>query len=292
MVRVSWVIESDTDGATLVVTGSWSAGAAEALSAGRADGLVLNYARGFSEQSLAFLREDWNLRRLSVLDRAISDLEPLARLAGALKSLSIQAAPDAELDLAPLDGLHTLAGEWGLLRPTMSEVLGLRAITTWEFDPEDLHDFRNHVELTRLIIKHAPHLRSLRGVSDLGQLAHLQIQGARQLEDLSDLTYVADSLTALWLEDCRRLQDLEYIGQLGKLRELGISDCGEIASFAPMRNLQRLDTLPAWGTTEVLDGDLAPLVDLRELREIRMRDRRRYRPRLDSFVRDAKRIRE
>jgi len=292
MTQVSWVIEKDTEGATLVVTGPWSAGAAEALSAGRADGLVLNYARGFQGHTLAFLSPDWNLRRLDVLDRAIIDLQPLDRLAGSLESLSIQVAPGAELDLGPLGHLHTLAGEWDLLRQSMNQVLGLRAITTWEFGPEDLHDFRDHVELTRLIIKHAPQLRSLAPIGDLGELAHLQIQGAHRLEDLSHLTRVADSLTALWLEDCPQLRDIDDVGQLTNLRELGLGDCGPIASFAPVSNLRHLHTLYAWGTTEVLDGDLAPLVELDELREIRMRARRRYHPPLDSFVRDTKRIRE
>lgn len=81
-----------------MVTGPWSDAAARALARGEADGLVLNYARGFSERSLGLLDGGWPLRLLDVLDRSIVDLDPIGRLAG-LEELSVQAAADAVLDL-------------------------------------------------------------------------------------------------------------------------------------------------------------------------------------------------
>jgi hypothetical protein len=96
----------------------------------------------------------------------------------------------------------------------------------------------------------------------------------------------------LSLEECRSLGALDEIEPLGNLRVLNVGDCGPIESVAPLAGLKHLEYVSAWGTTQVLDGDLTPLIRLPALREVRMRDRREYQPRLGSFVRDAERIRE
>jgi hypothetical protein len=84
----------------------------------------------------------------------------------------------------------------------------------------------------------------------------------------------------LEIETCLGLTALEAIGVLRKLSFLGVSDCGRIDSLSPLANLTELEVLYAWGSTKILDGDLTPLLKLPMLREIRMRDRREYRPRI------------
>lgn len=72
--------------------------------------------------------------------------------------------------------------------------------------------------------------------------------------------------------------------QLRELRLLGFSDCGEIESVAPLGALEQLEELYAWGSTWIVDGDLSPLARLPRLKEIRMRDRRGYKPRGADLV--------
>jgi hypothetical protein len=73
---------------------------------------------------------------------------------------------------------------------------------------------------------------------------------------------------------------IDAVGALRNLRFLGVSDCGRIDSLSPLANLTKLEVLYAWGSTRIVDSDLTPLVKLPMLREIRMRDRREYRPRI------------
>jgi hypothetical protein len=40
----------------------------------------------------------------------------------------------------------------------------------------------------------------------------------------------------------------------------------------------------AWGSTRILDGDLSPLARLPRLKQIRMRNRRGYRPAVGDLV--------
>ena len=91
-------VEESPDGRSLVATGGWTGQAEKVLRGGEVDGLVLNYALGFAEQSLEFLGQ-WDVRRLDLLDRSIIDLSPIERLAGSLENVSVQAAPGAKLDL-------------------------------------------------------------------------------------------------------------------------------------------------------------------------------------------------
>lgn len=91
-----FVIEETAEGRNLVVTGDWSAAAASALLRGSADGLTLNYARGYRERSLDFL-QGWPVRRLTILARTIKDLRPVYRLASTLEALSVETSPAASL---------------------------------------------------------------------------------------------------------------------------------------------------------------------------------------------------
>ena len=270
------------------MTGEWSDAADEALSSGGADGLVLNYARGFSATSLDFIRSAWNLRRLSLLDRSVVDLEPLDRLAASLEQLSIQVSAEAQLDLHGFDLLRDLSAPWGLIAATLGELPALRTLGTFEgFGEHDLRSLRDHVSLQRLTLKDAPYLRSLDGVEAL-DLHVLRLQGAPRLQDVSALVSLKDTLRELWVEGARELESLDDIGRLRNLRHLQIGDCGAIRSLAPLSNLRELEALYAWGTTQVVDGDLTPLLDLPALREIRMRDRRNYQPALTSFAQNAR----
>lgn len=282
--RGDYVFEEVPDGRSLVITGTWSDAAAQALARGEADGLVLNYARGFSGVDLNFLDARLGIRRLDLLDRGISDLGPVARLADSLEDLSVQAAQDAELDLAALPQLRAVAGEWSLIRATLGGVDHLDSVITWRFDEVDLHVFRDHVGLERLTIKEAPCIESLAGIGGLPELAVLSIGLARKLTDVGDVGGLASSLREFKLEACPAITALDDVEELRELRLLGFSECGEIESLAPLSALERLEVLLAWGSTRILDCDLSPLARLPRLREVRMRDRRTYKPRVADLV--------
>lgn len=272
-----YVLEPSPGGVSLVVTGPWSNAAARALRRGEADGLVLNYARGFSESNLDLLDSGWSLRRLEVLDRSIVDLGPIELLTS-LEDVSIQAAAPAVLDIEMLPNLRSLAGEWTLIGRGLSAVPSLERVVSWLFDDADMHVFRDLVALTALTVKDAPRLESLSGLGSLADLATLTIVGAPHLHEIDDVAGLSSSLRELEFEECSRVDAIDDIESLVDLCFLGVSECGDIASLAPMRSLVQLQTFYGWGSTRILDGDLSPLASLPRLREIRMRNRRGYKP--------------
>jgi len=278
-----YLLEDTPEGRTLVVTGVWSGAAAEALSRGEADGLVVNYARGFCGKDLEFLDDGLGVRRLNLLDRGISDLSPISRLAGSLEALSVQAAQGAELDLGALPGLRSVAGEWELIRGTLGDVGDLQSVITWRFSEVDLHAFRDHFDLRRLTIKEAPHLESLSGIGDLSELTVLEVFLAHRLRDISDVAGLI-SLQELWLEKCRGIDSIDDVEALTNLTFLGFADCGEIASLAPIESLENLEVIYAYESTRIADNDLSPLTRLPRLSKVQMQDRRDYVPRVRDLV--------
>ena len=71
---------------------------------------------------------------------------------------------------------------------------------------------------------------------------------------------------------------LESLRELLSLRYLGIGECGDLPSATELQTLIALEVLSAWGSTCFVDGDLSVLTRLPALREVRMRNRRHYRP--------------
>lgn len=170
----SYRIEEDGGSRELIVTGRWTREAAQRVERGEVEGLTLNYALGFSEPNIDFL-DAWPIRRLRILDRSLSDLEPVARLRETLADLSVQAAPEAVLDLGEAPRLRALAGEWELIRGQLRFLDSLERLITWRFDETSLLALSDHMRLQQLTIKEPRKLESLLGAEKLRSLHHLEL---------------------------------------------------------------------------------------------------------------------
>jgi internalin A len=281
----SFDIEDGPEGRVLTVTGRWSAKIDEALASKQAERLQLNYTAGFRERDLEFIREDWPLKELLLLDGSIDDLSPIGRLGGTLETLTIsEAGPRTTVELGDLPHLRRLAAGWRHVEGSLRRGRGEKLRDLWVegYDGSDLTDLGHMGQLEDLELLSPRHLVALRGVENLSSLASLEIARAPKLVDLSALVAVRETLTALRLETCKTISSLEEVGRLEGLRELWVANCGDIESFEPLRALRGLEVLWAWESTKVLDGDLSPLEDLPRLRELRMQERRSYTPQVSD----------
>lgn len=259
------------------MTGPWTPDLSEYLTHHGADELVLNYAHGFEAQDLDHLSPAFDIRSLDVIDRSIHDMSPVARLAG-LEELAFQAAPGVGADLRAFPRLTRVASEWSAIASTISSCDSLRDLTTWGFGESDLSCLASSFALQRLTVKNAPWLRCLDGCQTMQVLESLRVLGAPKLVDHWAVGRL-NPRTIVELEvEGSPIATLEPLAALEGLRLLGIADCGDLSSLTPLAGMQELRTLLAWGSTRVLDCDLAPLFKLPKLVELRMRDRREYRP--------------
>jgi hypothetical protein len=276
--RQDFVLEKGPEGTTVIVTGNWTDEQASILASGEADGLVLNYARGFRERSLAFL-DSWPIRRLDILARTIKDIEPVYRLTGTLQELSLTTSPRAMLDCARLPRLRSLSVEdWEQIRQSLPAAAGLEQLGVYGYIERDLLAMSDNSELRSVRLKQAPRLERLAWIESLPCLESLEIAGAQRLHDLTPLSGRWPRLCTLRFQSCGAITSLGDIAHHTGLRELWVADCGPIASLAPLAALRELQTLELWGSTRFDDGDLTPLLELGQLTDLRMMNRQHYKP--------------
>lgn len=261
-----------------VVTGRWSVHARKAVESGEVDRLVLNYALGFEELDLEFLR-GLPLRQLVILDRRLSNLDPVYSLAPTLELLHLTTGPSLVVDVSRLPELRDLDVDWPQVQNSVGAATRLRRIHLRNYAEEDLRCLHSLHELSELIMKDRPGLRSFAGLSALKSLRRIGVYQAKNLEDLSELTG-RDYIDELQLEACSRISEVGELASCTNLRMLNLGDCGELASVGPLRELLKIEVLYLFGTTKIADEDLTPIAGLPRLRELRMQDRRTYRPRV------------
>lgn len=243
----------------------------------RVDRLVLNYARGFREPDLEFLR-GLPIRGLSILSYTVTDLSPIYALADTLTDLAVGRSR-GPLDLQRLPHLRKLSTDWSSIHSTVQFAGELDDLYLAGYRPHDLHPLSHLTQLTRLRMKHYPSVRSIDGLQSFSHLEELLIAGARQLADITALNEpTLSGLKTLNLGSCRKIPDLAPIGQRGELKVLNAADCGDLPTLAPLADLTRLEELYLYESTNVLDGDLTPIAQLPALRELAMMNRRHYRP--------------
>ncbi|WP_139227788.1 hypothetical protein [Nocardioides alpinus] len=264
--------------------GPWSPEAAEAFHESGADRLVANYARGFAARDLRFL-VGLPLRELEVLARTIDDLGPVHELGDTLESLAITTGSGTQIDLARLPRLEDVSCDWRQVADSIAETDALERVSLLAYDSQDLQRLAHLRQLRALRMKERPALRTLEGVQQLSWLDTLEIYTA-PLHDITALAEVrSPALRALALGGCKQVTELDAVAACEALEELDVSECGAIVSLSPIADLDRLNRLYLYGSTNVLDGDLSPLLGLRRLRDLRMASRRTYTPSLADVKR-------
>lgn len=103
-------------------------------------------------------------------------------------------------------------------------------------------------------------LRSLSGIENLVGLEELEVNG------------------------CTSVVSIKEIGNLVNLKKLQLCDDGNIDSLTPLEGLNKLQTVLFYGSTNIIDGDLSPLVRLDNLMKVEFQDRKHYSPSKAYFV--------
>lgn len=126
-------------------------------------------------------------------------------------------------------------------------------------------------------------LSTLDGLPRFPNLRSLSVSRCRRLIDLQGLSGTPQ-LEFLELNGCPELPPLDPVSQLHHLTRLWILDCGRVPSLRPLAHHTDLAELLAYGSTDIQDSDLGPLLTMPALRRLAMGSRRKYRPKLADVV--------
>jgi Leucine-rich repeat (LRR) protein len=268
------MVEEGPFGPQLVVTGAWEPRLAEFMQTESIRGVVLNYARGWRDASLEFLRTMPFLEAVQIIHWELhDDLSPLESLPN-LRSLRLACNSAYRLDFAHLRKLEICSISWDQASDSVFGCSGLQVLYLKDFPGTATDQFSVLANLRELVLTDAA-VSSLEGLARLASLERLSLQGLRQLQSLSGLERLTN-LLELEISECPAVTCLDQAGSLVLLNKLILSDDGPIESLVPLEGLAALDWLVFPGTTEVLDGDLSVLLRLPSLRTVAFKDRANY----------------
>jgi hypothetical protein len=209
----------------------------------------------------------------TIFDNDYSFLKSLPKL----KHLSLQNESQAIVDLSCQSNLETLYMEWrkglkGLEKCVKLKNLGIHGIKSEDLELlAPLHELRWLKLLTSKI-------RTLNGISNCGKLATIIIGYCRSLTSIKDINGLPE-LNSLEVDSCSRVQDFNLLTDLPNLETLEITNCGKIPSIKFLKNFPKLTHYYMFGNTDVIDSDLKPAKNIKDVIYIR---RRHYNIRIEN----------
>jgi Leucine-rich repeat (LRR) protein len=290
----NYEIRKDGTREFLVLTGPWTHDVAKAMREAGLKDLRLSHYTAWKDKSIEFLREVPFLERLDLWAVGIRDVRPLYLL-GSLKCLSLNMVtapiefhrfPELQdLRIAgyrrkiPFESLPALRrvdlGNWNAsLYSEVFHARGLHRLSISGYTGADLSEFHELEHLEELGLG-ASSIVSLTGASKLPRLSRLALTLVNRLPDLHGLEGCG-CLTHLFIEQAKILRNIDGLGKLNQLQELGLSDCPFLESIQPLRGLSTLQAVYLSRTTRVGNGDLSVLKGLPRLRHASFVDRPTY----------------
>lgn len=272
---VGWDVREDGEFRHLFVErGGWSEALAAVAREHSVDSVATSLRTGDDGSRLAELP----LRRLSVVAERAEQLAFVEQLPGLVEvHLGVRTRGRAQLEFASLDRLRSVTIDGHPDLEPLAAKPHLKALRIDGSRWSNLLSLSELVELERLQLGSSTTLRTLAGIERLANLRELGVYHLRTLDDLSALKAL-QSVQRLDFESCRAVEALDAVAGLASLRRLSFDNGGDVASLRPLASLRGLVSFYAVESTNVVDGDLAPLLELPELTSFGMRSRRHYRP--------------
>jgi Leucine-rich repeat (LRR) protein len=125
-------------------------------------------------------------------------------------------------------------------------------------------------------------VKGLQGLSDLKELRSLRLANLKRLTSLTGIEGLAN-LEELEIHTCRAVGSIEEVSSLLRLQKLFLNNDGDIESLSPLKKLHLLEAMTFSESTNILDGDLTPLLRQKHLARISFQNRRHYSHKREEF---------
>lgn len=242
--------------------------------------LGINPMRGYALKDIEFLRRYPFVTDLVIVFPASGpfELSPIQALAS-LRSLTISGP--VPLALGQFSRLKIFRGNWhpGLdLSGCNLEVLDLSGYRAKSHDLTELPEQPGLRELS--IVQSA--ITSLHGLARFRSVEKLELAYLAKLELLSELERLP-ALTMLDCSKCRKLRNHASVQDLENLRILRFNDCGEIPTLAFLNRMEKLEEF-RFVDTNVLDGELGPLLRLERVGFLRKKHYSHTPEQIDALI--------
>jgi Leucine-rich repeat (LRR) protein len=276
----SVTFENGTYGRRAVLHGDWSVELAVYLAREGIVELELNQGKGWAGMDLSFLARLPDLMSFEIFDFNIKNIAPIHYLRG-LRHLGVTTYCSTPIDFSKFAHLEDCGLEWRPKATSLFECTTLKRLFVNRYKGKDTDAFSKLRGLESLTILNAP-IRNLNGLRSLSLLTRLRLGGLRRLASLAGIEDLAN-LEELDINTCRAVSSIEEVGSLLRLRKFYLNNDGDIASLKPLNKLIGLEDVFFAQSTNIVDGDLSPIMGLKHLCRVGFQNRRHYSHRCQDF---------
>jgi hypothetical protein len=242
---------------------------------GLANGVLISPRQGFASTNLEFLRHYDYIKSVSLINSRGIDISALKKLSN-LERLIIS-GNQQPVDLRWFPCLKELSIEWHPRVALDGAPASLEKLHLRRYRPKS----KNLVELppfpllSELSIVQSP-IESLEGVEKFRNLRSLEISYLSKLKRIGAIANLDDGrLEQLICEYCRKIEDYEKLQDLANLKVLRLNHCAPIRELSFVKGLRSLQDFRFVGT-DVLDGDISPLLDHKSIRSVAFTNKRHF----------------
>lgn len=141
--------------------------------------------------------------------------------------------------------------------------------------------FSKLVNLEELSILNSQ-IENLQGISTLRNLKFLRLANLKRIASLKGVENL-QKLEELEIQRCKGISTVFEVFRLSSLRRLLLLDLGNIASIGGIETLSDLEEFLLYESTNIVDGDISPVLTLKNLSKISFQNRRHYTHKREDF---------
>jgi hypothetical protein len=273
--------ENGTYGLAAVLTGGWSETIAKEIRKRQCSEIEINHAKGWRGTDLLFLASFPHLVGLKVIDFTIASVEPIHAL-HQLRALEVITYCRTTIRFTEFPLLVDCGLQWRSGSESLFGCTTLRRLFVDGYTGKDSNSFSRLVNLESLAVLNAP-IKNLFGLTPLARLRSLRLANLRKLSSLQGVEAL-ECLEELEIHTCPAIGSIEEVGFLPRLRRLWLNNDGDIASLKPLDRLEMLVQVCFYESTNILDGDLSPLMRQKNLSGVSFQNRRHYSHKREDFA--------
>ncbi|MDP3146605.1 MAG: hypothetical protein Q8N66_14445 [Bacteroidota bacterium] len=186
------------------------------------------------------------------------------------------------IDLSNLTNLENLSIQWRKGRiKGLENCKRLRSLCLVDFKEENFLPIKELKDLKDLKVKTSL-IKTTNGLENLVCLSNVLFGNCKTLKSIAALNG-NENLKSIIIDHCSQIEDYTSLTFLPNIESIQIIDCKGVKSIKFIQNLHSLKKLVLLGTTDVLDGDITPA---QEVKEVIYRHRKHYNIKIENLEND------
>jgi len=242
--------------------------------------LILNNAKGWQGDNVDFLQWLPDLKSIAIIDMRLKSIGAVHYLHNLLQIQLITYA-NQPIDFTSFPELVVCDFEWIRGSDSIFSCTVLKSLCINRYNSKSSETFKVLKNLEKLTLLNSP-IENIEGLSALSNLKYLRLANLKKLKSLDGLENLTQ-LEELKIHSCKGTSVITNIFKLVKLKRLHLLETGTIESIKGIENLFELWDFIFYGSTNILDGDISPVLKLKNLAKISYQNRKHYSHKREDF---------